>query len=48
MSNQLVYVFSAYIFTFTVLLLLGLKSYLSYLSVRKKLSKLEKNINNRL
>jgi len=48
MSNQLMYVFSAYLFTFIILLLLGLKSFFSYLSVRKKLSKMEKNINKRL
>jgi len=48
MSNQLIYVFSAYFFAFTILLLLGVKSYFSYLSIRKRIGKLEKNMNNRL
>lgn len=48
MSNQLVYVFSAYLFTFIILLLLGFKSFLSYLGLRKKLIKMENNVNKRL
>jgi len=48
MSNQLVFVFSAYLFAFFILLFLGIKSFFSYLSVRKKLNELEQNLNNKL
>ena len=47
MSNQLTYVFFAYLFTFTVLLLIAGRSYIKYLINRKKLNNLDTSINNR-
>ena len=47
MTDQLYYVFFAYLFTFTLLLAMGIKSYFNYLSNRKKLNNLNKDINNK-
>ena len=47
MTNQITYVFFAYLFTFTIFILMGLKFYLSYLRNRKKLNKLNRDMNNK-
>ena len=47
MTNQITYVFFAYTFTFSILILIGLKFYLSYLRNRKIFNKINIDINNK-
>ena len=47
MDNHITYVLFAYLFTFTLLFLLGIKSYSAYLNRRKILNNIDKDLNNR-